>query len=166
MFVRADVFKRVKGFDPALFAHMEEIDLCWRMKINGYKIYYIPNSTVFHVGGGALPKTNPHKTYLNFRNNLFLLYKNLTLKKLNKILLTRFFLDIIASMRFIVNFKLKFFYAIFKAYKNFYSNLSYLKSYRKSSNFTEDVELNGILEKSIVWEYYFKNNRTFNKVHN
>src|SRR4029079_8986319 len=78
MFVRASAFHEVNGFDELFFAHMEEIDLCWRLRLKGYSIFYCPDSTVYHVGGGTLPKSSSHKTYLNFRNNWMMLYKNLS----------------------------------------------------------------------------------------
>jgi GT2 family glycosyltransferase len=82
LFVRADLYHALGGLDEDFFAHMEEIDFCWRLKNNGHKVMYCPDSTVYHVGGGALPKSSPRKTYLNFRNNLALLVKNLPSKRL------------------------------------------------------------------------------------
>jgi len=92
LFVRAEIFKKLGGLDDDFFAHMEEIDICWRMKNAGYKIMYCPNSTVYHVGGGTLHKSNAKKTYLNFRNNLSLLFKNLPNKDFYKIFILRFIL--------------------------------------------------------------------------
>ena len=101
MFVKASIYKEFGGLDEDFFAHMEEIDFCWRVKNAGYKVMYCPNSTVYHIGGGTLPKKSSRKTYLNFRNNLSLLYKNLYRKELFFILFMRFFLDMIAALRFL-----------------------------------------------------------------
>ena len=98
--LRAEHFKSVDGFDNDFFAHQEEIDLCWRLKNKGYKIMVNPESTVYHVGGGTLDSSSPFKTYLNFRNNLFMLYKNLTVFKLLITLFLRLPLDGIAAITF------------------------------------------------------------------
>jgi GT2 family glycosyltransferase len=168
MFVRTKVFWKAGGFDPRFFAHMEEIDICWRMKSNGYRIVYIPFVTVFHVGGGALPKENPHKTYLNFRNNLFLLYRNLSSNKLFKILIIRILLDYIAAINYIVNFRLKFFYAILQAHLNFCVNLPYLIKYRRANRLllNEKYFFKEILNKSIVVEYFYKKKKTYTEIIN
>ena len=100
MFVRADVYHQLGGLDNDFFAHMEEIDFCWRLKNHGYKVMYCPHSTVYHVGGGTLPKNNPHKTHLNFRNNFFLLYKNLPANKLFFVFFIRLFLDTVVELNF------------------------------------------------------------------
>lgn len=89
--VRADIYHQLNGLDPFFFAHMEEIDLCWRIQNNGKKIKYVPQSTVFHVGGGTLHKSKPQKTFLNFRNNLIMLYKNLPQGKKFGVLFGRLF---------------------------------------------------------------------------
>src|SRR4029079_1527220 len=103
MFVRSAMFKKVNGFDEKFFAHMEEIDLCWRLQKAGGSIWYCPDATVYHVGGGTLPKTNPHKAYLNFRNNLLMLYKNLPEKEFNKVITYKRFFDTLASIKFFVS---------------------------------------------------------------
>ena len=100
LFIRLEVYKKVGGLDGRFFAHMEEIDLCWRLRSRGYDIYCIPASTVYHVGGGTLKKENPRKTFLNFRNNLLMLYKNLPAKDLKKVMLQRMLLDWIAAFVF------------------------------------------------------------------
>jgi GT2 family glycosyltransferase len=166
MFVRADLFHQAGGFDAEFFAHMEEIDLCWRFKWMGYKIVYHPEVTVYHVGGGALPKENPYKTYLNFRNNLFLLYKNLPSEKLQKVLLSRFLLDIVAVIKFIVDIKLKHSWAIIRAYSNFYHKLSYLKKCRSSVELLQVKNSNdfGVFKKNILLEYYIKRKKTFSLI--
>jgi len=160
MFVRADMFHLVNGFDPDFFAHMEEIDFCWRIKKLGYKIMYSANSTVYHVGGGTLPKINPRKTYLNFRNNLTLLLKNLPASSIPKILAIRLVLDIIAAISFLIKGFHKDALAVLKAYISFYSNLTHhLKKRQKNT-----PRVNHIYNKSIVWQYYIMKNKTFNKL--
>lgn len=102
LFVRTEAYKRAGGLDAAFFAHMEEIDLCWRMRNRGGKIVCVPASVVYHVGGGALPYNNPRKTYLNFRNNLWMLRKNLPKKRLWWVMTVRFFLDYAAALMFLL----------------------------------------------------------------
>ena len=121
MFVRAEVFHNLGGFDDNFFAHMEEIDLCWRMKNAGYQVYNCHNSAVYHVGGGTLPNDSPKKIFLNYRNNLLLLYKNIKKRNLVKVLFIRFFLDLASALIFFIQGKFKFSLAMFKAYRSFFS---------------------------------------------
>ncbi|WP_179377231.1 glycosyltransferase family 2 protein [Winogradskyella wichelsiae] len=150
-FIRNSVFKDLDGFDESYFAHMEEIDLCWRAFNKSYNVSYIGTSTVFHVGGATLNNTNPKKTYLNFRNSLFTLFKNVHSNLLLKILI-RMLLDGIAALRFLLQFKLAFFLAILKAHYSFYYNLPRLLKHRKKS-----VKRRGYYHTtSIVWSYFVK----------
>lgn len=119
MFVRADVWHQLGGLDGDFFAHMEEIDFCWRAKNKGYRVEYCPQSVIYHVGGGTLPKSNPHKTYLNFRNNLSMLYKNLPDGRLNRVLLLRLVLDYVAALKFLLERKPKEFQAVFQAHRDY-----------------------------------------------
>ena len=116
MFIKTDVYHQSGGLDPDYFAHMEEIDLCWRIKNMGYKVFYCNTSTVYHLGGGTLHETNPFKTYLNFRNSLITLRKNLPLHQSFGILFIRHILDFIQWLRFIFSGKFKHAYAINKAH--------------------------------------------------
>ncbi len=168
MYLRSETYWNVGGFDTKFFAHMEEIDLCWRMKLHGKKIIYFPFVTVFHIGGGALPKENPRKTYLNFRNNLFLLYKNLPSNILLKILIIRILLDYIAAIYYIVNFRLKYFCAIIKAHLNFCVTLPYLIKKRRLQYSLVNVEnvFAEILNKSVVFEYFYKIKKTYREIVN
>jgi GT2 family glycosyltransferase len=166
MFVRAEAFKKVGCLDDEFFAHMEEIDLCWRLKLAGYSVMYVPFVKVFHVGGGSLPKENPQKTFLNFRNNLYLLYKNLPTHYLYRILIIRIFLDYLAAFKYLINLKFKHFFAIFKSHLNFSRKISYLKSQR---SIRRDALMNKALQpemlgKSLLIEYFIKRNRLFNKI--
>src|ERR1035437_3818437 len=105
LIIRSDIYRQVGGLDDEFFAHMEEIDLCWRLKSRGYRIVCIPESSVFHVGGGALGYESPHKIYLNFRNNLLMLYKKLPARLLEKILKWRFVFDYAAAIQLFVTGK-------------------------------------------------------------
>ena len=149
MFVRASVFHEMGGFDANFFAHMEEIDLCWRMKKAGNKIFYCSDSTVFHVGGGTLHKSNPRKTFLNYRNGLAMLYKNLPSNKLFFTILLRLILDGISGIKLLLGGSFSDFIAIIKAHFAFYAMIPKLE--RKSPK-----EVSLIYQKSIVWEYFAK----------
>ena len=132
MFVRADVWRQLGGLDNDFFAHMEEIDFCWRAKNAGYRVAFCPQSVVYHVGGGTLPKSNPRKTYLNFRNNMALLYKNLPKQRLAWVLSCRILLDYVAAFKFLFERKPKEFSAVIDAHKAFYKWLPDLKRKRNS----------------------------------
>ncbi|ALJ03652.1 glycosyl transferase family 2 [Pseudalgibacter alginicilyticus] len=125
LFIRSDVFKTLNGFDERFFAHMEEIDLCWRAKNLGYAVKYVGTSKIYHVGGATLNNTNPKKTYLNFRNSLFTLTKNAN-GSLFLILFVRLFLDGVAGVKFLLELKPKHTIAIVRAHFSFYSHLTSL----------------------------------------
>ncbi|MEO5967057.1 MAG: glycosyltransferase family 2 protein, partial [Ferruginibacter sp.] len=120
LFIRAEDFKSTGGLDEFFFAHQEEIDLCWRLKNLGKKIYAVPQSVVYHVGGGTLPKGNSKKTFLNFRNNLIMLHKNLPLKSLWWKIPVRISLDIVAAIQSLISGDRKTFNAILKAEFNYF----------------------------------------------
>lgn len=132
MFVRAGVFHEAGGFDEDFFAHMEEIDFCWRIKQKGYKVMYTPQSTVYHVGGGTLPAASSYKVYLNIRNNLSMLYKNLPQKSLKRILLIRLFLDGIAALKFFAGGGFRDLLAVVRAHKHFFKMIPRLKKKRRA----------------------------------
>ncbi|MCY7292300.1 MAG: glycosyltransferase family 2 protein [Ferruginibacter sp.] len=160
MFVKADVYNLLGGLDEYFFAHQEEIDLCWRMQRAGYKIYVQPASVVYHVGGGTLPKGNSKKTYLNFRNNLIMLFKNSSVSALVWKLPMRFGLDALAAYKGLFGGNVGYFFAIAKAHLHFakwiFSQPS--KSFQVK---TVNKKLYGFYKGSILWQYYFKNKRTF-----
>ncbi len=166
MIVRADAWYSLKGLDELFFAHMEEIDLCWRFQNAGFRICYIPDSVVYHVGGGALPYNSPFKTYLNFRNSLFLLYKNLPDQRFRKTLLLRRFMDGLAAVLFISKGNFSAVRSIWKAHIDFYKNLGQLKEKRKMVKMlnTETRSQKMILNKWIVFEFYLKCNKTFSSL--
>jgi hypothetical protein len=162
MIIRAEAWKKCGGFDPDFFAHMEEIDLCWRFHNAGYRICFIPGSIVFHVGGGMLPYNSPFKTYLNFRNNLYLLYKNLPEGTLHKTLFIRKLLDGLAALSFLMTGKVAYFGAVWKAHRDYYKNIGALKMKRAAiSKLNKVRSLFEILNKSVVFEFYIKRKRTF-----
>lgn len=160
--VRGPLFKISGGFDSRFFAHMEEIDICWRLKNRGYKIMISPESVVYHVGGGTLPQGNPRKTYLNFRNNLFLLYKNLPPENLNRILLTRLMMDFLSAFLFLKKGSFRDIQAILKAHIDFYRNMKYCKKFRhEERKFITGFFHRQIYGKSIVMEYFLRKKYTF-----
>lgn len=161
MFVRADLYKKFGGFDEDFFAHMEEIDFCWRLKNGGYKIMFCPDSKVYHVGGGTLPKKSSQKTYLNFRNNISLLYKNLPSNKLFPVFAIRFPLDAIAAIKFLIDGGFKDFYAVLRAHLYFYGHFRNLHRKRKM---LVQSEPHGIYKGNIVKEFYLNKKTVFNQL--
>ncbi|TXG39669.1 glycosyltransferase family 2 protein [Seonamhaeicola maritimus] len=131
LFIRKIVFKELNGLDETFFAHMEEIDLCWRAKNSGYNVKYVGDSEVYHIGGATLKNTNPKKTFLNFRNSLFALTKNAK-GNIFPLVLIRLILDGVAGIKFLLEFKPKHTFAVIKAHFSFYNNLRQLLEKRKS----------------------------------
>lgn len=158
MMIRAELFHKLGGFDEDFFAHMEEIDLCWRMKNAGYKIMYCGASTVYHVGGGTLHKSNPRKTYLNFKNNLSLLHKNLSQKRLFFVLFARLMMDGLAAVTYILKMEWGNFAAVLKAHYAYYTHLKVLNAKRYSGIKNSHY---GILKSSIIFNYFFLFRRKF-----
>lgn len=157
-FIKSSVFKALDGFDTDFFAHQEEIDLCWRVKNLGYDITYNGKSVVYHVGGATLKSSNPKKTFLNFRNNLIMLIKNLPRKKVFSIVVTRLFLDGIAGIKFLIELKPLHTLAIIKAHFSMYSQL--LKTIKKRAQTPTKIN-NYYQTKHIVFNYFYKKKRTF-----
>lgn len=154
MLVRSSLYRELRGFDEDFFAHMEEIDLCWRMKKLGYSIYYQGKSTVYHVGGGTLSKLSPRKTFLNFRNGLFLLYKNYSTTALLWKLPLRMLLDDVALLRFLLSKQPDHAMAIFKAHIYFFKNIRSLTAKRKLIKRVEKENKVGTYAGSIVWDFF------------
>ena len=166
LLVRARVYKDVGGLDGRFFAHNEEIDMCWRMRLMGYKIYCLPVSVVYHVGGGTLPKSNPMKTFLNFRNNLTMLYKCLSDAELGPVMRRRWWLDYLAAWEMLLlkrnwgDFK-----AVLRARRAF-------KAWRKDfENDRRQIQQNRVVEEipeqrkfSILWQYYVKGHKQFSSL--
>ena len=158
LFIRKDIYRTLNGFDGDFFAHQEEIDLCWRAFNLGYKAKYSPKSTVYHVGGATLNESNPRKTFLNFRNSLLMLTKNLPEGKLFLIIFTRLCLDGLAGIQFIFKGKLVHCWAIIKAHFEFYHLIN--RNLKKRSRTTSE---NYYQTKSIVYKYFLKNGTVFEK---
>ncbi|KAB8152274.1 glycosyltransferase [Kordia sp. TARA_039_SRF] len=159
LFIRKSVFEELGGLDEDFFAHQEEIDLCWRAFNKGYKTTYISESVVYHVGGATLSNTNPQKTYLNFRNSLCMLAKNLPKGKLFSIIFTRLILDGIAGIQFIFQLKFKHFWAIIKAHFHFYARFSNMMKKRDSHQNKQYFQ-----HKSIVYSYFIKGKKIFSEL--
>ncbi|TRZ45205.1 glycosyltransferase family 2 protein [Robertkochia solimangrovi] len=138
MFIRKNVFDELKGFDEDYFAHQEEIDLCWRAHNRNYQVYYIGESLVYHVGGATLNTMNPQKTFLNFRNSLFSLTKNLPKRKLIPLLFARLILDGLAGGYFLFQFKFRHFTAILNAHFSYYIN--FVKMFKKRDEINKDIK--------------------------
>ena len=166
MMIRSSDYWNAGGFDGRFFAHNEEIDLCWRLRLLGRKVYCIPDSAVFHLGGGTLPKSTPMKTYFNFRNNLTMLYKNLPDRELRKVMRMRFWLDWLAALQMLVlGRSIGDFKAVikarmaFKAWKNdFRHDRETIQSTAKVDTVPERICI------SILWQYYIKRNKTFRQI--
>lgn len=161
MFVRADVFHKLGGFDDDFFAHMEEIDFCWRAKNQGYRIMYCPASTIFHIGGGTLPKNNSRKTYLNIRNNIIMLYKNLEDNRLTRVLAARQILDYVAAFKFLIDGGFKDMISVLKAHYYFWTHLSKLKKKREK---IPHNKVSQIYWGNVVMEHYIHRKKSFRQL--
>ncbi|WP_266368858.1 glycosyltransferase family 2 protein [Tellurirhabdus rosea] len=162
MLVRADVFRQLGGFEAAFFAHMEEIDLCWRLQNAGHEIWYCPRATVYHVGGGTLPKSNPRKTFLNFRNSLAMLYRNLPAGRVFPTIFGRLVLDGISGVQFLVQGRWRETLAILQAHFAFYGwiiNKTITRPDPKPAPLPEQV-----YPQSIVWSYFVQAKKTFDQL--
>lgn len=160
LFVRSGVFNSIGGMDEYFFAHQEEIDLCWRMQLAGYKIYVQPAAVVYHVGGGTLPKGNNRKTYLNFRNNLIMLFKNLPPELAIWKIPIRMLLDAIAAWRGLLGGDTGFFTAVMKAHIHFMKWLFFEKN-TQTVKPVSPINFPGWYAGSIIWDYFIKKKKTF-----
>ena len=163
LFIRSPVYHELKGMDEFFFAHQEEIDLCWRLQLAGYKVFVQPASVVYHVGGGTLPRGNSRKTFLNFRNNLVMLAKNSSLGTALWKIPVRIFLDALASWRGLLSGDAGYFYSIFTAHLHF---IGWLLSNKKRSVFPvkKDGKLSGLYRGSAVWAYFIQKKKTFSEI--
>lgn len=166
LFVRADLYHKVGGLDSDFYAHMEEIDLCWRLKNAGYKIGYIGNSTVYHVGGSVISYGSPQKLFYNFRNSLILLLKNETALRLLWLFPFRLVLDGLAGIHFLRQGKRVECLTVIKAHFNFYGSLGKWIKHRKAAQKTKisNPNKNAIYSGSIIWQYFAKQQKTFDKL--
>lgn len=157
LFIRSKIFQQLGGLDEDYFAHQEEIDLCWRVQNIGFTIKYVGTSTVFHVGGATLQKNNPQKTYLNFRNSLLNIVKNIPKKWFLFVIFSRLALDGIAGIKFLIELKPFHTLAILKAHLSFYSN--FFKILKKRKKLQKKQNYN--LHTSIVWQYFILGRKKF-----
>lgn len=165
LIIRSNDFFEVGGFDASFFAHMEEIDLCWRLNCRGRRVVCIPQSTVYHVGAATLKKESPRKTYLNFRNNLLMLYKNLPQRHLKRVMIIRLILDYVAAVQFTLTGSYANAKEVIRAHKDFYDNRRDYRESRqenlgKAKIFTPET----IYQKSILVAYYLKFIRKYSQL--
>ena len=158
MFVRSSVFRELNGFDADYFAHQEEIDFCWRARNNGYEVWFHGGSAVYHLGGSTLSNMNPKKTYLNFRNSLFSITKNLPKRKAFPIVFARLVLDLVAGIRFVMQLKVDHFFAILRAHASYYRHLGKTLRKREGKKYVASY----YKTTSIVWGYYVLQKKYFN----
>lgn len=165
LFIRRADYLKVGGLDGRFFAHMEEIDLCWRLRARGREIVCIPQSTVFHVGGATLKKENPRKTFLNFRNNLVMLYKNLPEKELKKVMRIRAGLDYLAALVFLLKGDWNNASAVIRARKEYKQICTSFSSSRE-----ENIRKNTLqtiperIKSSILWQFYARGHKRFSQL--
>jgi GT2 family glycosyltransferase len=165
MMVRAASFHKMGGFDPDFFAHMEEIDLCWRFNSRGYQLACIPESVVYHIGGGTLHSEHPFKTYLNFRNNLLMLYKNLPKKQLKGVFFKRAILDYMAVFQFLISAKPKNAQSILKARSDFRKmKPNFLEKRKENILYSTATSFPMIYTRSIVVDYYLRRKKKFSQL--
>ncbi len=164
LMIRADLYKRAGGLDEKFFAHMEEIDLCWCIKNLAYQIKVFPASEVLHVGGATLSHYNAHKTFLNFRNSLLMMVKNLSSDRLLPILFVRMVLDGVAGLHFLAKGEVTHFFAVIKAHFGFYKLLPYAIKQRENNKAKVTSLHKEVYPQSIIWAFYFKKLRKFSQL--
>lgn len=165
-FIKKEIYQSLKGFDGDFFAHMEEIDLCWRIQRAGKKIYYTSQSEVYHMGGATLNKTNPKKVFLNFRNSLWMLHKNLPTKNLWSTIFLRLCIDGVAGIVYLLKAQPSFTWAIFRAHMSFYfdRDKKSVRSQWSHLHFLDPKKTIGWYPSLIVWDYYLKGKKLFSKI--
>lgn len=159
MFVRASTWHQMGGFDEYFFAHQEEIDLCWRLQLSGHTIFSCPDSVVYHVGGGTLPKGNSKKVFLNFRNNLVMMAKNMPAGEAFWKISYRFFLDAVSAVKSLLAGEATYFVAVIRAHFAFLNWLFFVRKDRVGYN--KKRPLKGYLRKSVVWAYFVEGRRRY-----
>lgn len=165
LMIRNEVYKNNGGLDGRFFAHMEEIDLCWRIRSRGYRIACVPQSHVYHVGGATLKKENPQKTYLNFRNNLLMIYKNAPDCQLKKIMLFRKVFDNVAALKFLASGDYAAFKAVRKARRDFKAMRSgYDKARSENMKLAVTTRIPEVLKSSILYKYYLGFKHTYSSL--
>lgn len=165
MMVRSNAYWSAGGLDGRFFAHMEEVDLCWRMQARGGAVYVVPQSKVYHVGGATLNKSNPHKTFLNFRNNLLMLYKNLPADELSAVMRTRAVLDYIAAFKFLLTGCWGDFKAVLRARREYKRLRGEYATVREQNQVAATASvIAGRSRFSILWQYYIKGKKRFSQL--
>jgi GT2 family glycosyltransferase len=165
MFVKAEAYRKAGGLDAEFFAHMEEIDLCWRMHRTGSLIAVVPQSAVYHVGGGTLPNNTPRKLYLNYRNSLFMLFKNLPLSQLIPVMLTRMVLDGMSAIAYLLKGSGDFFFAVIRAHFAFYRRIPLMVTMRQRMKGTVRTGMfKEIYPGSIIYNFFINNRRKFDQL--
>ena len=164
--VRANVYREVGGLDARFFAHQEEIDMCWRIRLRGYKIYCLPQSHVYHVGGGTLPKANPMKTFLNFRNNLTMLYKCMPDKELKPVMRWRWWLDYLAAWQMLLlQGNVGDFRAVWRARRAFKQwKVDFDADRRSLQQAVGDAHPRERASFSLLWQYYVRGRKVFTEL--
>ncbi|MGL4411298.1 MAG: glycosyltransferase family 2 protein [Bacteroidales bacterium] len=166
LLTRRSLYLELGGLDATFFAHMEEIDLCWRLNSRGYNIKVIPSSVVYHLGAATLEKESPRKTYLNFRNNLLMLYKNLPNEVCSKVLALRFFLDIVAAMKMAISLQIPNAISVVRAMYDFYTTKNKYRDIRyenlklRTSKSEQGVHYRG----SILYDFYLRGIRCYSQI--
>ena len=164
MLVRRKLFLDLGGFEASFFAHMEEIDFCWRLQRNGFSIKYCPQSTVFHLGGGSLPYGNPFKVYLNYRNNLLMMARNLPRRNRWRILIPRLVLDQVSALKSLLTGHFGDFTSVWKAHFYFFGKMNAVFSSYKKTNHEVFYELKGVYKKSLVWDFFIRGKKKFSEL--
>ena len=165
LMVRLPIYKEVRGLDGRFFAHMEEIDLCWRLRCRGHEVRSVASSTVYHVGGATLNAGHPRKTFLNFRNNLLMLYKNLPAKELRSVLFVRALLDYIAAAMFLLKGEWRSTKAVFSARREFRKLRSDFRASREENlRKAQSMEIPERSSFSILWKYHVRGCKTYDRL--
>ena len=165
LLIRREVYWAVGGLDGRFFAHQEEIDLCWRLRARGHRIMCVPSSQVYHVGGGTLPKANPRKTFLNFRNNLLLLYKNLPDAQLQRVMWRRWWLDALASVVFLLKGEWRSFRAVWHAHREFRKMRPHFRPDRVANlKAAVRTTIPEMYAGSILWAYHVRRKKLFSSL--
>ena len=165
LFVRTEVYRAVGGLDAKFFAHQEEIDMCWRMRARGYRLVCTPGSVVYHVGGGTLNAESPRKTFLNFRNNLLMLYKNLPEKELHRVMRLRFWLDYLAALKFLLEGHPANARAVREARREFHR---LVPEYRETRIVNQQLavvkEIPELKSFSLLWQFYVRGKKHYGQL--
>lgn len=162
LFIRSEVYHKMHGLDENYFSHQEEIDLCWRIQNEGYQILYVGASRVYHVGGATLQESNPHKTFLNFRNSLFTISKNVPKRYVFFVVLMRLILDGVAALKFAFELRPVHSFAILKSHLSFYYYLPKMLHKRRYISFKQTRYFDCF---SIVWQHFVLRKKTYKELH-